>query len=152
MFKKLFLLSIALLLVTAGMAQQQRTALTVEDIFNLRSASDPQISPDGQRIVYVRGFADIMTDRRCSNLWIINADGSNNRPLTSGVRNDGNPRWSPDGTRMAYVSDEDGHGQIYVRWMDSGQTPRITTLQTSPSPIECPPDAKELSFPRFLPP
>ncbi|HEV3316150.1 MAG TPA: S9 family peptidase [Candidatus Angelobacter sp.] len=151
MSKRILLLPIALLLITAGMAQQKRTGLTVEDIFNLQSASDPQISPDGQRIVYVRGFADIMTDKRCSNLWMINADGSNNRPLTSGVHNDANPRWSPDGTRIAYVSDVDGHGQIYVRWMDSGQTARITSLQSSPSRIEWSPDGKEISFAGFVP-
>jgi acylaminoacyl-peptidase len=151
MSKKLFLLPITLLLVTVAMAQQKRPGLSVEDIFNLQSVSDPQISPDGQRIVYVRGFADIMTDRRCSNLWIINADGSNNRPLTSGVHNDNSPRWSPDGTRIAYVSDDDGHAQIYVRWMDSGQTARITSLQAGPSRVEWSPDGKEISFASFVP-
>ncbi|HEV2987752.1 MAG TPA: S9 family peptidase [Candidatus Angelobacter sp.] len=151
MSKKLLLLLITLLFITAAMAQQKRPGLSVEDIFNLQSVSDPQISPDGQRIVYVRGFADIMTDRRCSNLWIINADGSNNRPLTSGVHNDNNPRWSPDGTRVAYVSDDDGHAQIYVRWMDSGQTARITSLQAGPSRIEWSPDGKEISFASFVP-
>jgi acylaminoacyl-peptidase len=149
--KKLFLLPITLLFITTAMAQQKRAGLSVEDIFNLQSVSDPQISPDGQRIVYVRGFADIMTDRRCSNLWIINADGSNNRPLTSGLHNDNSPRWSPDGTRIAYVSDDDGHAQIFVRWMDSGQTARITSLQSTPSRIEWSPDGKEISFASFVP-
>lgn len=148
--KKLFLLLVTLFLVTSVMAQQKLPGLSVEDIFNLQSVSDPQISPDGQRVVYVRGFADIMTDRRCSNLWIINADGSNNRPLTSGVHNDGNPRWSPDGTRLAYVSDSDGHAQIYVRWMDTGQTARITSLQSSPSRVDWAPNGKEISFASFV--
>src|SRR5262245_49321957 len=53
--------------------------LSVTDVFNLEFASDPQISPDGRRVVYVRQFADIMSDKRCSNLWIINFDGTDNR-------------------------------------------------------------------------
>ena len=38
------------------------------DVFSLEYATDPQISPDGDRIVYVRRFMDIMTDRTRSNL------------------------------------------------------------------------------------
>ena len=89
------------------------------DEFQLQIATDPQISPDGKKIVYVRRFADPMTDRRYSNLWIVNADGTDHRPLTTGNRNDASPRWSPDGARLAYLSDTDGKQQIYVRWMDT---------------------------------
>ena len=46
--------------------------LTLRDGFELESVSDPQISPDGTQVIYVRGFADIMTDRFYSNLWIDN--------------------------------------------------------------------------------
>ncbi len=56
--------------------------LEVMDVFQLEYAADPQISPDGSQIVYARTFMDIMKDRRRSNLWIINADGSDHRPLT----------------------------------------------------------------------
>src|SRR5215831_2788370 len=144
-------LLITLLAAGAATAQSKRPALKAEDIFNLQTASDPQISPDGQRIVYVRGFADIMTDRRHANLWIINADGTNHRPLTSGVSNDSSPRWSPDGTRIAYISGEDGRSQIFVRWMDTGQTARITALESAPSGIEWSPDGKQISFTTFVP-
>ena len=54
------------------------------DVFGLEWASDPQISPDGRQTVYVRNFMDIMTDRRRSNLWMINNDGTEHRPLTTG--------------------------------------------------------------------
>ena len=48
------------------------------DVFNLQYVQDPQISPDGSKIVYVRTKMDIMKDGRSSSLWIINTDGSNN--------------------------------------------------------------------------
>ena len=79
-----------------------------EDVFQLEYASDPRVSPDGRRIVYVRNFMDIMKDVRRSNLWIVDVAGGNHRPLTSGNRNDGSPRWSPDGNRLLYVSNTAG--------------------------------------------
>jgi dipeptidyl aminopeptidase/acylaminoacyl peptidase len=132
-------------------AQDASTRLTAMDEFQLQTATDPQISPDGKKIVYVRRFADPMTDKRYSNLWIIDADGTDHRPLTTGNRGDASPRWSPDGTRIAYLSDADGKQQIYIRWMDSGQTARITNLEQTPDAITWSPDGKMLSFSALVP-
>src|SRR5260370_13702969 len=63
-------------LLPAAHAQEKARKLTAMDEFNIQTATDPQISPDGKKIAYVRGFADPMTDRRYTNLWIINADGA----------------------------------------------------------------------------
>jgi len=103
------------------------------DVFQLEHASDPRISPDGKRVVYVRNFMDIMKDRRCSNLWIINSDGTEHRPLTSGKHNDSSPRWSPDGKRLLYVSTSGGTLQLYCRWMDTGQTVKLTDVTSAPT-------------------
>jgi dipeptidyl aminopeptidase/acylaminoacyl peptidase len=131
---------------TINHAQENSHKLVAMDEFQIQLATDPQISPDGKKIVYVRRFADPMTDKRYSNLWIINSDGSDHRPITTGNRSDLSPRWSPDGTRLAYLSDVDGKQQIYVRWMDTGQTARITNLEQSPDAIAWSPDGRMLSF------
>ncbi len=125
--------------------------LGIDDIFNLELASDPQISPDGTRVVYVRQFADIMKDQRRSNLWIVSFDGKDHRPLTTGNFSDSSPRWSPDGTQIAYLSDRDGAPQIYRRWMDSGQTAKLSSLTTDPSGIAWSPDGKWISFTALVP-
>lgn len=121
------------------------------DFFHVQVASDPQISPDGKRIVYVRNSQDLASDRRVSNLWIINFDGTDHRPLTTGTYSDSSPRWSPDGTRLAFVSDRDGKSQLYVRWMDSGQIAKLTDLDNAPSGISWSPDAKQLVFTALVP-
>jgi Tol biopolymer transport system component len=121
------------------------------DVFQLEYADDVQISPDGNRIVYVRTSHDIMTDRVRRNLWMINADGTNNRPLRSEVRNFSSPRWSPDGTRIAYVSAVEGSPQLYVRWMDSGQTALLTNLVEPPEAIAWSPDGLFLAFTQLVP-
>jgi dipeptidyl aminopeptidase/acylaminoacyl peptidase len=121
------------------------------DVFQLEYADDVQVSPDGSRIVYVRVSHDIMTDRTRRNLWIVDADGTNNRPLRSEARNFSQPRWSPDGTRLAYVSAADGSPQLYVRWMDSGQTALLTNLVEPPDAIAWSPDGKSIAFTQFVP-
>ncbi len=120
-------------------------------MFDLEVATDPQISPDGTRVVFVRNFNDIMKDRKRSNLWIISWDGSDLRPLTTGNQNDSSPRWSPDGQRLLYVSTEGGSAQIYVRWMDSGQTARITRCTKAPGSVEWSPDGRWIAFSMSVP-
>jgi acylaminoacyl-peptidase len=132
-------------------AEAPTKSLTVQDVFNLQLATDPQISPDGKRILYVRRFSDIMTDKRHSNLWIVNADGTDHRPLTTGNFNDASPRWSHDGSQIIYVSNRDGGTQIYRRWMDSGQTAKLTNLTADPAGIAWSPDNRWISFTMFVP-
>jgi len=132
-------------------SQERSDRLTAMDVFNLQYAGDPQISPDGKRIVYVRQFSDLLNDKHESNLWMISADGSENRALTNGNYSDSSPRWSPDGTRIAYISDRDGKPQIYVRWMDNGQTAELTDLENGPSELVWSPDGKLISFSMLVP-
>ena len=133
----------------AGLPESRR--LHSIDVFQLEYADDVQISPDGNRVVYVRVSHDIMTDRARRNLWIVDASGANNRPLRSEARNFSSPRWSPDGTRLAYVSAAEGSPQLYVRWMDSGQTALLTNLVEPPEAIAWSPDGKSIAFTQLVP-
>lgn len=116
------------------------------DVFKMEYASDPQISPDGSKIIYVRNFMDIMTDRHRSNLWIIDFDGSDHRAVTSGIHNDFSPRWSPDGKKLAYLSSKEGKVQIFMRWMDTGQETLLAHLTQTPSNLTWSPDGKWLAL------
>ena len=148
-------LAVCLILISVPSILGQSSKLTVNDVFNLELATDPQISPDGRRIIYVRQFADIMTDKRCSNLWIINGDGTDHRALTTGNFNDTNPRWSPDGKQIIFISNRDqtpgSTPQIYRRWMDTGETAKITNLTQAPGGIAWSPDGKWISFTMLVP-
>jgi len=146
-----FSIVFGLLIVCLASAQAQSKRLTVNDVFNLEVVNDPQISPDGKRIVYVRQFADIMADRRVSNIWIVNADGTDHRPLTTGNYGDSSPRWSPDGKQLAYISTREGSAQVYRRWMDTGETAKLTNLTQAPSGLNWSPDGKWLSFAMLVP-
>ena len=119
---------------------------SARDVFELEYATDPQIASDGEHIAYVRRSNDIMTDRTRSNIWLLRADGSDHRPLLSGTANYSSPRWSPDGTRLAYLSNEERGSQLYVRWMDTGQTALLTNIQNSASNISWSPDGQIIAF------
>src|SRR5260370_39217023 len=109
----------------AARAQEKAKKLTAMDEFNIQTATDPQISPDGKKIVYVRGFADSMTDRRYSNLWIIGAVGADHRALTTGTRNATSPRGTHNGKRIAYRSGVDVRTHGVVRSLHRRQASRI---------------------------
>ena len=121
-------------------AQERASVFQPLDVFGVEVAADPQISPDGRQVVYVRSGSDIMTDRGTAELWSMNADGSNHRPLTTGSAGQASPRWSPEGDRLLYVSSEDGGAEIWVRWMDTGQTAKLTNLTESPGSLVWSPD------------
>jgi acylaminoacyl-peptidase len=146
-----FAIVLSLALGLPAFAENKADRLSASDIFHLQYASDPQISSDGKRIVYVRAFADIMTDKRMSNLWVVGFDGDDHRALTTGNFSDESPRWSPDGTRVAFVSGRDGSPQLYIRWMDTGQTAKLTSLENGPTNLSWSPDGKRIAFVSFVP-
>ncbi len=129
------------LLAAAPAAAQSR--FEPMDVFQLEYAADPRITFVGDRIVYVRTSMDIMTDRKRSELWVVNLDGTGHRRLAAGS----SPRWTRDGTRLAYIAD----GQIQVRWMDTGETSTLTQLTESPSGIRWSPDERHIAFNMLVP-
>ena len=141
-----FLVLIAATLPSLASSQTdaETKKLTLEMYLDLESVSNPQISPDGARIVYTRGWVDKMNDRRESSIWIMNADGNKNHFLVDGS----GPLWSPDGSRIAYTASGEPEGsQIFVRWMDDeGATTQITRLEKGPGGIAWSPDGESISF------
>ncbi len=150
-------LALALLLSvsTASVAAPEEgpsPLLQPRDLFSLEVAADPQISPDGSRIAYVRRSGDIMTDRMRPTIWLVDARTGQQMPLAGGPGAHSQPRWSPDGKRLAYISTaEGGAAQLYVRWMDSGESVRITGLPDAPSSISWSPDGRRIAYAMFVP-
>jgi len=118
---------------------------TGSDLFNLEVATDPQISPDGRTIAYVRKSNDIMTDKARSTIWLVDVATGQQRPLLAGSGSYFSPRWSPDGTRLAYVAAEGASPQLFVRWMGSGESARITGLPDSPNGLAWSPDGRRIA-------
>jgi acylaminoacyl-peptidase len=129
-----------------GQGEPDPTRFQPLDVFGLEYADDPQISPDGRRVVYVRNGFDIRTDEPRASLWVVDADGGEHRPLLADGASYASPRWSPDGSRIAYVSSVEGSPQLFVRWMDSGQVALISDLVEAPNALAWSPNGNWLAF------
>jgi dipeptidyl aminopeptidase/acylaminoacyl peptidase len=137
---------------SAAPADGPSRSFEARDLFSLEAASDPQISPDGTRIAYVRRSGDIMTDRVRPTIWLIDTRTGQQMPIVAGPGGHSQPSWSPDGRRLAYISSaEGGAAQLFVRWMESGESVRITGLPDTPGSIAWSPDGRQIAYTMFVP-
>ncbi|MDB5466565.1 MAG: peptidase prolyl oligopeptidase active site region [Phenylobacterium sp.] len=149
---RLALLAAAAILATATAVSAQIAAgptrtFTARDLFGLRTAGDPQVRPDGGAIAYVRTTNDIMTDSGRSSIWLADPQTGVQSPLVVDDAANMTPRWSPDGQRLAYVAaGPNGGPQLYVRWMATGRSARVATLEQAPNDIAWSPDGRTLAF------
>lgn len=117
------------------------------DVFQLEYAGDPQISPNGDYVVYRRTEFDIMKDRSKGDLWLLSTDDRKlHHKLTSREVNESSARWSPSGDRIAFVSGTENGSEIYVYWTASSAMAKLTQLENSPSNITWSPDGKHIAF------
>ena len=147
-----FLISLVFLFILSTTnAQVEKAPLAYADVFEMEYANDPQISPDGNMVVYQRNSFDVMTDKKVGKLWVISADGKTHKKLTHREAGESQARWSPDGKRIAFASSSKHGSEIYVYWIDGGQLAKLTQLEKSPSNISWSPDGKWIAFTSTVP-
>lgn len=122
-----------------------------EDLFKLEGAVDPQVSPDGSKIAYVRLATDVMADKAVPSIWLVDVATGRQVPLVAGPGAHRSPRWSPDGKRIAYVSSNGASPELHVRWLDGGADSNLTVLPEAPGGIAWSPDGKSIAFAMRVP-
>ncbi len=143
------LLIVALCLPTQTFAADKRL-ITEMDLFKFVWVADPQISPDGAHVAFVRVWVNQKADRYDSALWIVPTTGGAPRPLTAGPR-DSSPRWSPDGKTLAFTRSAEREGrpqppQIYLLTFDGGEAQALTEMPRGAAGFEWSPDGKTIAF------
>lgn len=106
--------------------------MLVEDLFAFRPVGDPQISPDGEWVVYLQvNIDDVDSNDSTMHLWKVSTSGEGEPlALTSGAFKHRHPRWSPDGKWILFESLRSGSNQLYVVSKDGGELKILTQMAT----------------------
>lgn len=148
-------LLVALALVGAAVSQAAaqipaKRPIALDDMARIRPVGDPQMSPDGQWIVYTVGATDAEKDKRDSDLWMISRDGLRQVRLTFGSEGESSPRWSPDGRFLSFLAargteEEKKKGaQIWLLDRTGGEAQKLTDIKGGVSEYAWSPDGKKL--------
>ncbi|MFQ3669645.1 MAG: S9 family peptidase [Fimbriimonadaceae bacterium] len=118
-----------------------------EDLLRFILVSEPQVSPDGSRVLFVRKQMG-PKNRLESSLWTVDTDTRRERPWTGPKGGASHPRWSPDGTRIAFVSEREEPGpQIFVLPLAGGEALRVGNLEEgSIGGFQWSPDGTKIAF------
>ena len=148
--------ALALLLVLSGPAHSLSAQdgdaaprpMTIADLIEVPSLGDARISPDGNRVLFVRRDADWEANGTVAHIWRVDVDGDNQMQLTNGEHGETSPRWSPDGSRIAFLArrGEDEHAQIHILNAMGGEANALTSHPTAVSSITWAPDGSGIYF------
>ncbi len=109
------------------------------------SNASPMWSPDGTQVVFSRSSGDF--DVLDSDLYLMNADGSDVTQLTSADGAEYGAEWSPDGTKLVYIHETDSLREIFIMNGDgSGNPVQITNNADNEWPVHWSPDGTKLLY------
>jgi dipeptidyl aminopeptidase/acylaminoacyl peptidase len=140
-------LIIGCILAIAADANAQ-TTWTPELMLQVKRVGTPRPSPDGNRVAFVVGTPAMLADTSewVSQLWLVNADGSNAVQLTRAAKSSTAPEWSPDGKWLAFLSARSGRNQVYRIPVAGGEAEQLTTQKGSVAGFKWSPDGKSMAY------
>jgi len=139
------ILSLLILIFSASL-QAQKKAFTLDDLYKIKSVKDPQFSPDGRQIAFYVVEYDMPQGGSKSEIYVMNADGSNLRQMTHTTKLDYQPRWSPDGKTILFLSTRENGVQVWMMPVNGGEPYQLTDISTSVEDFRWSPDGKYFLF------
>ncbi len=126
----------------------EKKLITENFLYDLQTLFDPQISPDGNFILFGVQRINQGNEKKYRNLWVVPATGGEPRQFTYGDQVDRHARWSPDGRQIAFLSNrqDEKQEQIFIIPFTGGEGRPLTDLKGSISSLEWSPDSQRLAI------
>ena len=146
-----FWVIVVLFATAAASAFAQKRAITEKDLWDFVWIGDPQVSPDGSRVAFVRVTVNEKKEGYNTAIWVVATSGSDEpHQLTKGDH-DTSPRWSPDGKFLLFVrsTEKDGKpepSQLSILPMAGGDSFVFTDLPRGANSPVWSPDGKSIVF------
>lgn len=121
-----------------------KKAVEIEDLLELVSVTDPKISPDGKRAVFVQTKMDEEENTYHSHLYHISLETGESAPWTYGKSRNSQPAWSADGRHIAFLSDRNDKNQLYVLPSGGGEARAVTDFEKGVSSFRWSPCNKKI--------
>jgi dipeptidyl aminopeptidase/acylaminoacyl peptidase len=141
------------LLATPVGADEPARLLRPDDIFALKTVSDPQISPEGTWVAYTIRTLDAKEDRRDTDVWMspmtpfASTSGSAAVRVTASPKPESRPRFSPDGRYLAFLSGREGDkSQVWLLDRRGGEAVKLTDYKSDVGDLAWSPDSKKLAL------
>ncbi len=129
MYRKISILSLLFIITAPAIASKdskQSHPFSVHDMLAMDRISDPKVSLNGKWIVFVLRKTDLEANKGRTDLWLVGADGTELRQLTTHPDTDSNPCWAPDSKSVYFISTRSGSSQVWQIQIDGGEARQIT--------------------------
>ncbi|GAB3709291.1 hypothetical protein GCM10027592_45320 [Spirosoma flavus] len=149
--------TLLLIAITAQtVCAQTKSKVTVTDLTRIRQVGGIEISPDGQRAVYILTTIEPSPDQKAdgrpeeydykTHIYLTDLKPGDTKALTRGPESARQATWSPDGKRIAFVRTVKAKSQIFVMPLDGGEAWQLTNSTYGATTPIWSPDGKRIAF------
>ncbi len=124
--------------------------MTPEVLWSFGRLSDPQISPDGTKVLYGVTYYSIEKNKGNRELYTVNIDGTGLKRLTTTPESEFNAIWRPDGKKIGYLSSAGGSVQLWEMNPDGSGKKKITDIEEGITGFRYSPDQSKILYAKEL--
>ena len=116
----------------------------IDALESLGRVSNPQVSPDGKKILYGVSYESVELNKSNNELYSMNIDGSDVKRLTKSAQSESEAVWIDNGRKIAFVALHDGKPQMWVMNADGTNRHVVSRLENGVSGFKVSPDGKKV--------